>query len=148
VVALRWREEATMIDLAARDLHLRMHVGRHLPIPLPRLRRRTAVRPFEWILARVLLGVRTSGVSPTGVAEWYRADGYRRVRTARGAWAGRDLGRLVPFPEPARFGFSEPPRRPAVVSVRPRLEDRSGHLAAVLGRRGAPSTEHPRWRRP
>jgi hypothetical protein len=67
------------------------------------------------------------------VREWYRADGYRRVVAAEASLAGRDLGRLVPFPEPARFGFSEPPRHPAVVRVRPLLEDPAGRLRAVLG---------------
>jgi hypothetical protein len=73
------------------------------------------------------------GVTPSGVQEWYRADEYRRVEAGQGNLDGRDLGPVRPFPEPARFGFSEPPRCPSMVRVRPLLHDPSGRLAWVVG---------------
>lgn len=45
---------------------------------------------------------------------------------------GRDLGPLRPRWMAAGFGFSEPPRRAAMVRVRPLLADPSGRLDAVL----------------
>ena len=114
------------------ELRVSMRGGRRWPIPLSRLRGRAPFRPLEGLLARGLLGVRTSGVSPTGVQEWYRADEYRRVVAAQARLDGRDLGGVRGFHEPARFGFSEPPRCPSMVWVRPRLHDPSGRLAEVV----------------
>jgi hypothetical protein len=89
-------------------------------------------RWVEGPIARAAMGVRTYGESPTGVREWYRADEYRPLVAAEGSVAGADLGPMAPFATPAGFGFSEPPRRPALVKVRPLLEDPSGRLDAVL----------------
>lgn len=132
VVPLTCCMDDGVMDVTAGDLRLTMRTGRRWPIPLGRVRRTAVSRPVEGLLARLLLGVRTSGVSPTGVWEWYRADEYRRVVAANASLAGRDLGRLSRFQEPARFGFSEPPRRPSIVRVRPLLIDRSGKLGPVL----------------
>lgn len=132
VVALRSRLDDGLLAVTAADLRLYLRGGRPWPIPLPWLRGQSVVRPVEGLLARTLLGVRTWGVSPTGVREWYRADEYRRVVAGEASWDGRDLGRLRSFHQPARFGFSEPPRRPSMVRVRPLLQDSSGHLARVV----------------
>ncbi len=136
VMPMAARLDGGVLVVAAGGLGLTMRGGRPWPIPLPRLRSRTLVRPLEGLLARALLGVRTWGVSPSGVQEWYRADEYRRVVAGEAAWNGRDLGALRRFHEPARFGFSEPPRWPSMVRVRPLLHDPSGHLAKVVGREG------------
>jgi len=55
------------------------------------------------------------------------------VRTASASVAGQDLGRLCRRWDPVRVGFTEPPRRPSWVVVRPLLEDPSGRLDRVLG---------------
>ena len=136
VVPLRCRVDDALLVVTAGELALTMRGGRARRIPLSGLRSRPPVRPMERLLARGLLGVQTWGVSPTGVREWYRADEYRRVAAAEARLDGRDLGRLRRFHAPARFGFSEPPRHPAMVRVRPLLHDPSGRLAEVLGSPG------------
>jgi hypothetical protein len=80
------------------------------------------VRHVEGPIARVVLGVRTYGVTSTGVREWYRARRFRPVRSGTAMLDGVSLGRLGPIAPACGFGFSEPPRRPAIVSVRPLLE--------------------------
>lgn len=132
VVDLDGEADARSLHLRAApvELHLRAAAGWRLP--LPGLRPPAVTRWIEGPVARALMGVRTYGVSPSGVREWYRADEYRPLATATGAVAGRDLGPLVPFVTPAGFGFSEPPRRPAMVRVRPRLHDPSGRLDDLL----------------
>ena len=132
IVSLRCRVDDALLSVDTDELRVTMRGGRRWPIPLRRLRSRALVRPLEGVLARGLLGVRTWGVSPTGIEEWYRADEYRRVVAAEASLADQDLGRLRRFHEPARFGFSEPPRRPSMVRVRPLLHDPSGRLAEVL----------------
>lgn len=59
---------------------------------------------------------------------WVRPDGERVLLVDRD-----EAARLVDLARHAGFGFSEPPRRPALVKVRPLLEDRSGRLDAVIG---------------
>jgi hypothetical protein len=121
-----------VVEVSGGRIRLVLRLGRQWPIPLARLRRIALFRPVEAALGLCLLGVRTYGVSPTGISEWYRADGYRRIIAAE-AWVDDEhLGRLVAFDPPARFGFSEPPRRPAVVRVRPRLDDPTGRLRPVV----------------
>jgi hypothetical protein len=128
-------------------LELSLRAGRGWRIPFPRSPWFT--RWVEAPLARRLLGVRAYGVSPTGVAEWYRAGAYRPVVAGKATLAGRDLGAVGPLGPPLGFGFSEPPRRPSMVSVRPLLEDRSGALRGVLPpppRSGPPPAPRPRRR--
>lgn len=134
VVPLTCGRGANHLTVEAGPVRLELRLGRWRPIPAAALRRRVAIRPVERILARLLFGVHTLGVSPTGVAEWFRADRYRRVVDAQAALGGADLGALTRFHAPARFGFSEPPRSPAAVRVAPLLEDRTGQLAATLSR--------------
>jgi hypothetical protein len=127
-VPLSCRLEGDLLVVTAGGLRLTMRAGRRWRIPLAALRGRPWMRPLERLAARALLDVQTYGVSPTGVRKWYRADEYRRVVAAEVSWNGHDLGRLGRFHAPARFGFSEAPRIPAMVKVRPLLEDPSGRL--------------------
>lgn len=134
VVSLSCRMDDARLLVTVGGLRITMDGGRPWRIPLAGLRGRVELRPVEQLLARGLLGVRTWGVSPTGVWEWYRAEEYRRVVAAEAHLEGRDLGRVRRFHEPAGFGFSEPPRQPSMVRVRPLLHDPSGRLAQVVTR--------------
>ena len=134
-----WRLRVSAPDLG---LELSLRAGRGWRIPFPRPPWFT--RWVEAPLARRLLGVRAYGVSPTGVAEWYRADAYRPVVAGQASLVGRDLGAVGLLDPPVGFGFSEPPRRPSMVWVRPLLEDRSGALVSVLGPPRPPAPRRPR----
>jgi hypothetical protein len=104
--------------------------GRGWPVPIagpPWVTRRLAGP-----VARRAMGVNTYGVSPTGVREWYRASWYRPVLRSAASIAAEDLGALAPLDPPVRFGFSEPPKRPSMVSVRPLLHDPGGHIGRAL----------------
>lgn len=101
-------------------------------VPLPVLTT-GLTRWVEGPIARVTMkGVRTFGTSPTGVSEWYRAARWAPLRTAAASVGGRDLGRWGPVAPATRFGFSEPPHRPAMVQVRPVLADPTGRLDQVI----------------
>ncbi|MEN3314513.1 MAG: hypothetical protein V7605_747 [Acidimicrobiaceae bacterium] len=142
------RLDGGSVRVSAGDLVLELRGGRELPIPLTGLRGRAMGRRVEAPVARWLLGVRTFGTSPTGVHEWYRSDGYRRVVEGRATLAGEDLGSLCRFRGPTGFGFSEPPRRPAIVRVRPLLVDTAGDLERLVvalreSDGGSPPDEEP-----
>jgi hypothetical protein len=123
------------VSLDGRHLHLHLHrpagelgvptVELHLSggpaVALPWPRPAWFTRWVEGPIARRAFGVHTYGLSPSGVQEWYRAVSLRRVVAGWGSVDGRDLGRLGPIDPPAGFGFSEPPRFPSMVGVRPLL---------------------------
>lgn len=119
------------LSVRAGDREVRF-VGRH-GVRVPIVRPLWITRYVEGPLAHLLLGVRTHGRSPTGVEEWYRAVGFRLLRSASAAIDGVDLGAPGPARPPSRFGFSEPPRLPAMVHVHPHLHDPSGRLDIVIG---------------
>lgn len=102
---------------------------------LPPWRPAWFTRFVEGPVARMTMGVSTYGESPTGVREWYRADAYRPAVAARASIDGHDLGTMAPLDPPLGVGFSDPPRRPSIVAVRPLLEDPSGRLDALVSRR-------------
>ncbi len=120
------------LRVSAGMLELDLRAGRGWRLPFGRLRRPWVTRWIEGPIAKAVMGVETYGVSPTGVREWYRADEYRPLVGATAMVEGLDLGPLVAFASPAGFGFSEPPRRPAMVKVRPLLHDPTGRLDAML----------------
>jgi hypothetical protein len=93
-----------------------------LRLPPRRLRPEWLTRHVESPLAHALLGVRTYGVTPTGVREWYRADRWSRVASGAATIDDVDLGPLRAVDPPCRFGFSEPPRRPSITALHTRLE--------------------------
>ncbi len=135
VTPLRVRVRRSGVAVHAPDLRLEVHLvvaARGVSVPVGRPTWFT--RWVEAPVARRLLGVRTWGVSPTGVREWYQAFSYRRVVRGWASIEGRDLGPLGPLDPPVRFGFSEPPRRPSAVAVRPVLHDPSGRLEEALRR--------------
>jgi Protein of unknown function (DUF998) len=115
-------------EVAAGADHLRLRAG---PVRLdlragPRVlvlppRPRWITRWLERPVARALLGVRTWGTSPTGVQEWYQATSCRFLRDAQATLDGEDLGAMAPLDPACGFGFSESPRRPSAVAVRPTL---------------------------
>ncbi|HEX2700326.1 MAG TPA: hypothetical protein VHM89_09015 [Acidimicrobiales bacterium] len=132
VVTLHAHQAPASLDVEAGDLRVRLDAGPGWRIPLAVMRPPGITRWIEGPLARALLGVRTFGVSPSGVREWYVADEYRRVTAGRASIAGRDLGPLERRWAPAGFGFSEPPRLPAMVHIRPQLFDPSGDLDRLV----------------
>ena len=120
------------LRLTAGPVTLSLQAGPGWRLPFGRLRPAWLTRFVEAPIAAAAMGVRTYGVSPSGVREWYRADEYRPLRHGTATVDGHDCGTLQPFARPAGFGFSEPPRRPAMVKVRPRLDDPSGRLDALV----------------
>lgn len=120
------------LDAGAASVSLDLRAGPGWRLPFGRLRPPSFTRWIEGPIARRIMGVTTFGTSPSGVREWYRADEYRPLASASATVGGSDAGALVPFVQPARFGFSEPPRRPAMVKVRPLLEDPSEQLDRVI----------------
>ena len=115
-----WRDERLEVD--AGGLGMRLVAGRGRRIPVGALRPPWFTRFVEAPVARLTLGVRLYGVTPTGAREWYRADRWRPVVSGSATLDGVDLGVLGPLAPPCRFGFSEPPARPSVTEVRPLLE--------------------------
>lgn len=97
-------------------LDIRLTGGLRRPIPVPRP---LAVTRFvERPIARALMGVETFGTSPRGALEWYQTRGWRWVDGGHATLDGRDLGEPGPIAQPVGVGFSEPPPRPSIVSVR------------------------------
>lgn len=120
------------LDAAMAGVSLDLRAGPGWRLPFGRLRPPWFTRRVEGPIARRVMAVTTFGTSPSGVHEWYRADEYRPLVAASATVEGGDAGAMVPFAQPAGFGFSEPPRRPAMVKVRPLLEDPSGRLDRVI----------------
>lgn len=117
----RLADDRRRLDLHAPGLGLELHLRAGPGWRIPFARPATVTRVVEAPVARRLLGVRTYGTSPTGVREWYRASSYRPVVGGWASLAGVDLGPLGPVDPPVGVGFSEPPRRPSLVEVRPLL---------------------------
>lgn len=132
VVAIDGHLERGVLSVEAGDVRLHFEAGPGWRIPLRAIRPPAVTRWVEGPLARLLLGVRTYGVSPSGVREWYVADEYRPVAAARASIGGTDLGDLQRRWTATGFGFSEPPTPPAMVRVRPLLVDPSGGLDRVV----------------
>jgi hypothetical protein len=102
--------------VVAGDLELRLQGGVRRPVPIRRPRLLTQL--IEAPIARRLMGVEVYGTSPTGAREWYQSTGWSWVKGGSGRHRGHDLGSMVELDRPMGVGFSNPPPRPAIVSVR------------------------------
>ena len=107
-------------EVSGHGFEVELVAGRFRPLPRPRPLALT--RWVEAPIARALMGVETFGTSPTGVREWYQAKGWSWVVDGRASLDGRDLGPPSAIERPVRVGFSEPPRRPSIVSVQVTIE--------------------------
>ena len=151
VIEARAGSSNERVEVDAGPLHVELRTGPPLKAfglrPRFLRRRATWVRVEDALLrplaGRFLIGggsgVRLYGRSPSGVKEWYCIDAYRPVVSARATLEGKDLGPLVPLDPPAYFGFSEFPRRPAVVDCAPLLEGAERFLRTD-GRGALPET--------
>jgi len=74
-------------------------------------------RFIENPFASLLMGVQTFGTSSRGVTEWYQARKWRWVTSGETILDGRSLGSPSPFAKPLGVGFSEPPRKSAIVDL-------------------------------
>lgn len=115
---------ARQLDLDAGPLSLELSARRGVTLGVTRPAWFT--RRVEGPIAKRLMNVVTYGTSPTGVEEWYRAASFRLVDSATGRVDGHDLGGRRPVQPGLGVGFSEPPRWPSIVSVRPRLRSAPG----------------------
>ncbi|MFL2696931.1 MAG: hypothetical protein ACJ0F6_00560 [Acidimicrobiales bacterium] len=95
------------------NLHLSGGIARVIPFSRPLSFTRFIERP----LAKILMGVETFGTSSRGVSEWYQARKWRWVKDGSVSVDGISLGSPLEFSEPINVGFSEPPARPAIVSL-------------------------------
>ncbi|MBT94878.1 MAG: hypothetical protein CL431_02770 [Acidimicrobiaceae bacterium] len=67
--------------------------------------------------ASLLMGVNTYGISSRGVEEWYQAKKWRWVKGGTVNLNGANLKSRSKFTEPLDVGFSEPPRKSAIVEI-------------------------------
>lgn len=112
--------EARRVTVRAGELCLSLELGR-LAVPFPS-RPRLVTATVENLCSSALLGVRTYGISPTGVVEWYRARSLRWLSAATASRAGQDLGSMEEVRLPLGFGFTDPPARPSQVVLRVDLD--------------------------
>jgi len=103
------------IEVQAGPIAISIVAGRPLPFPW---RPRWFVGSVENALAYSLLGVRTVGVSPTGMTEWYRTKSLSWVEQGTAEIGGESCGDLAPINGHLGFGFTDPPRRPSHVNLR------------------------------
>lgn len=74
-------------------------------------------RFIENPIASISMGVKTFGTSSRGVMEWYQACKWRRVISGNALLNGISLGPICSFDKPLGVGFSEPPRKLAIVDL-------------------------------
>ena len=103
----------TTVEGLGLNLHLSGGIARVIPFSRPLSFTRFVERP----LAKFLMGVETFGTSSRGVSEWYQAKQWRWVKSGTAVLDGNDLGELSNFSQPIEVGFSEPPTKPAIVSL-------------------------------
>jgi len=103
------------ISVQADDLRVSMFWGFTLPLPIPRPL--WFISSVENFFARILFGTKTHGLANNGNEEWYSVRGISWLKGASAKVSGDDLGDMTRRSDSACFGFSEPPVRPAAVTL-------------------------------
>ena len=103
----------TTVEGLGLDLYLSGGMARVIPFSRPLSFTKFIERP----LAKTLMGVETFGTSSRGVSEWYQARQWRWVKDGHANVDGISFGSPQRFSQPINVGFSEPPEKPAIVSL-------------------------------
>ena len=103
------------ISVKADDFTVSMSWGFRFPLPLPRPL--WFISSVENFFAKMLFGTRTHGIANNGSEEWYSIRSISWLKDASAMVSGNNLGAMSSRTESSCFGFSEPPIRPAAVSL-------------------------------
>lgn len=124
--------QANEDGFSSQRLNVSWKLGRSIKIPFRRLRTPGITKNIEGPIARVFLHVKTYGITKTDMFEWYQADRHTRITDATGTLDGGSLGRIHDLRPKLDVGFSEPPKKPSRVHVRPRIHDPKAKLDVLL----------------
>ncbi len=116
IVDLEVERREKSISVKAGDLHVSMSWGFTLPIPF--WRPLWFVATVEAFFGRLLFGTKTHGRTKNQRKAWYSVRSLSRVSQVEARLGQVDLGERKPFENTACFGFSEPPKVPASVSLK------------------------------
>lgn len=124
VGAVTARLSYTRLEVTSSSLSVAIDIGGPAPVDwlLRLVPSRLAVAPWwlraiDPIASRLVPGVHTAGSAGQGRREFYGVRRARRIVSAGGTFAGRDLGAVAPLLPPVGFGFSSAPPTPQIVAV-------------------------------
>ena len=115
IVPVDVKIEGKSISVKADDFSVYMSWGFRFPLPFPRPL--WFISSVENFFAKTLFGTRTHGIANNGSEEWYSIRSISWLKGASAIVSGDNLGAMSSRTESSCFGFSEPPRRPAAVSL-------------------------------
>ena len=75
------------------------------------------ISTIENLFAKLIFGTKTSGVTNDKKREWYCINKISKVKIASASLSGKSFGQKTKFHPKAKFGFSEPPKKPTSVLV-------------------------------
>jgi len=115
IVPVDVKIDGKSISVKADDFSVYMSWGFRFPLPFPRPL--WFISSVENFFAKTLFGTRTHGIANNGSEEWYSIRSISWLKGASAIVSGDNLGAMSSRTESSCFGFSEPPRRPAAVSL-------------------------------
>jgi hypothetical protein len=115
IVPVDVKIDGKSISVKADDFSVSMSWGFRFPLPFPRPL--WFISSVENFFAKTLFGTRTHGIANNGSEEWYSIRSISWLKGASAIVSGDNLGAMSSRTESSCFGFSEPPIRPAAVSL-------------------------------
>ena len=115
IVPVDVKIDGKSISVKADDFSVYMSWGFRFPLPFPRPL--WFISSVENFFAKTLFGTRTHGIANNGSEEWYSIRSISWLKGASAIVSGDNLGAMSSRTESSCFGFSEPPIRPAAVSL-------------------------------
>ena len=116
ILDLEITRDKRSIRIEGAGLSIRMSWGMSFAIPF--WRPLWFIATVENLLAKILYGTKTYGLTKDGRREWYSIRSISRVSITDASLDGKSLGERQEFEISACFGFSEPPRKPSSVSLK------------------------------
>ena len=115
IVPVDVKIDGKSISVKADAFSVYMSWGFRFPLPFPRPL--WFISSVENFFAKTLFGTRTHGIANNGREEWYSIRSISWLKGASAIVSGDNLGAMSSRTESSCFGFSEPPIRPAAVSL-------------------------------
>ena len=113
-------ENSNHLIVKANEINCELKWSKGIQIPFNRPL--WLISSIEYVFGLIFFKTKTHGITKNKKQEWYAVNRISKLNSIKITINGNDLGDMTKFEPKASFGFSEPIRKPAAISLKTHIE--------------------------